>query len=69
MSERHIENIAKADSNFAPTFVDRYLLSDINFNGHCLINKNVFITENNESIHFLHIKSMVKKIKHRFYIK
>ena len=69
MSERNIENIAKADSNFAPTFVDRYLLSDINFNGHCLLSNNVIIPKNNESIHFLHIESMVKKIKHIFYIK
>ena len=39
MSEENIENITKSDSNFAPTFVD-HLLSDINFNGYCLI-KNI----------------------------
>ena len=38
MSEKNIENITKSDSNFAPTFVDHHLLSDISFNGHCLIN-------------------------------
>ena len=37
MSEESIENITKSDSNFVPTFVDHYLLSDINFNRHCLI--------------------------------
>ena len=53
MSEENIENIAKSDSNFAPTFVDHHLLPDINFNGHC----------------FLHTRSMFKKFKHRFCIK
>ena len=38
MSEENIENIAKLDSNLAPTFVDHHILPDINFNGHCLIN-------------------------------
>ena len=37
MSEENIENITKSDSNFAPTFVDYHLLTDINFNGNCLI--------------------------------
>ena len=41
MSEENIENITQSDSNFAPTFVDHHVLSDINFNGHCLI--NIFI--------------------------
>ena len=36
-----LKNIAKSDSNFAPTFVDHHILPDINFNGHCLI-KNEF---------------------------
>ena len=43
MSEEIIENITKSDSNFAPTFVDHHLLPDINFNGHCLIKKNISI--------------------------
>ena len=41
MSEENIENITKSDSNFAPTFVNHYVLPDINFNGHCLINNNI----------------------------
>ena len=36
MSEENIENVTKLDRNFAPSFVDHYLLPDINFNGHCL---------------------------------
>ena len=44
MSEENIENVTKSNSNFAPTFVDHYLLSDIDFNGHCLIN-NISITK------------------------
>ena len=43
MSEENTENIIKSDSNFAPSFVDNRLLPDINFNGHCLINNNIFI--------------------------
>ena len=41
MSEESIENITKSDSNFASTFVDHYLLPDMNFNEHCLT-KNKF---------------------------
>ena len=37
MLEEKIENTTKPNSNFATTFVDHHLLSDINFNGHCLI--------------------------------
>ena len=43
MSEESIENIAKSDSNFVPTFVDHHVLPDINFNGHCLIENNISI--------------------------
>ena len=42
MSEESIENIAKSDDNFAPTFIN-HLFPDINFNGHCLINNNISI--------------------------
>ena len=35
------ENMTKSDSNFAPTFVDHHVLSDINFDGHYLINNNI----------------------------
>ena len=38
MSVENIENMTKSDSNFAQTFVNHHLQSDINFNKHCLIN-------------------------------
>ena len=38
MSRGNVEIISKSDSNFTPTFIDQHLLSDIIFNGHCLIN-------------------------------
>ena len=41
MPDESIENITKSDSNFASTFVDHYLLLDMNFNEHCLT-KNKF---------------------------
>ena len=37
----NIENLTKSDTNFAATFVDRHVLP--NFNGHCLINNNIYI--------------------------
>ena len=43
MPEESIENITKSDSNFAPTFVDHQLLSDMNSNGHCSIKNNISI--------------------------
>ena len=43
MTEENTENILNSASNFAPSFVDNHLLPDINFNGHCLINNNIFI--------------------------
>ena len=43
MSEENIENITKSDSNCAPFFVDHHVLSDTNFNRHCLINNNISI--------------------------
>ena len=46
MSEESIENIAKSESSFAPTFVDHHSLPDINFNRHCLIKNNIFIPKN-----------------------
>ena len=42
MSEENNENINKSENNFAPTFVGQHLLTDISFNGHCLI-KNTSI--------------------------
>ena len=43
MSEENIEKITKSEINFAPASVDHHLLSDINFNGHCLIKNNISI--------------------------
>ena len=72
MYEENIENTTKVDSNFAPTFVHHHVLPDINSNGHCLINNNIFIPKkviNLYNLYVLHTKPMVKKFKHRFYIK
>ena len=43
ISEENIENITTSDSNFAPSFVNHYLLPDMNFNGHCLMNNIFFL--------------------------
>ena len=43
MSEENIENIAKPDSNFAPTFGNHHILPDITFNRRCLINNEISI--------------------------
>ena len=43
MSGEYIENTTKSNSNFAPTFLDHHVLSDIDVNGHCLININVSV--------------------------
>ena len=32
MSEENIENMAKSNSHFALTFVNHYILPDVNFN-------------------------------------
>ena len=37
MPDENIENVIKSDSNFTQTFVDHHILTDLNFNGHCLI--------------------------------
>ena len=50
-------------------FDDYHLLPDINFNGCCLMNNIYIPKKSNKYIYFLHTKSMVKKFKHRFYIK
>ena len=44
MSGENIENITKSDRNFAPNFLNYHVIQDINFNGHCLINDNIYIT-------------------------
>ena len=41
MPEESIKNITKSDTVFAPIFVNNYLLSDVNFNRHCLIYNNI----------------------------
>ena len=38
ISEESIENMTKSDYLFVPTSVNHYILPDVNFNGHCLIN-------------------------------
>ena len=68
MSEETIKYITKSDSNFAPTFVDRHLLPDMNFNGHCLIKNNISIYKKLINLYFLHTRFSIKKLKHRFYI-
>ena len=69
-SEESIENITTSDSNFAPTLINYYTLPDIKFNGHCWINSNTnpFLSAVN-LFYFLHTRSMVKRFKHRFYIR
>ena len=43
MSEKSIENITESNRLFAPTFVNHYVLPNVNFTGHCLINNNSYI--------------------------
>ena len=43
MLEKSIEKITKSNSHFAPIFVNQYILGDVNFNGHCLINNNISV--------------------------
>ena len=45
MLEEGVENITKSDSSFAPTFVDHYLLPDMNFNGLFLIKRYISISK------------------------
>ena len=45
MPEQNIENRTKPDNNFAPSFADNYLLPEISFNGHCLINNSISISK------------------------
>ena len=45
MPEENIEKITKSNSNFAPPFVDLYLLPDIDFNWNFLINDNISISK------------------------
>ena len=43
ISEENIENITRSDSRFDPTFFNHYILPEVNFNGHCLMNKKISI--------------------------
>ena len=43
MSEKSIENITKSDCLFSSISVNHYVLPDVNFNGHCLINDDISI--------------------------
>ena len=45
MSEESIENITKSNSFSAQTFVNHYILPDVNFNWHCFINNNISISK------------------------
>ena len=67
--KKKIENMNKSGSNFTATFIDHYVLSYINFNGHCLINNKISISKKVINLYFLHTKSMVKKFKRVFYVK
>ena len=52
--EKNIKNITKSDINFTPTFVDHHVLSDIEFNGHCLIN-NISIPKKEINLYISYI--------------
>ena len=69
MSEERIKDITRSNNLFAPAFVYRYILPDVNFNVHCLINNNISISNSNKYIFFLHAKSITKRFKYRFYIR
>ena len=49
MSEENIENIIKADNNFAPIFVDYHFI------GHCLINDNISFPKKVINLHISYI--------------
>ena len=59
MFEENMENTTKVDSNFAPTFVHHHVLPDINFNGHCLINNNIFIPKKVINLYNLYMSDIL----------
>ena len=85
MLEENIKNIAKSDNNFAPIFAVHHVLPDMRLYRHYLINnthipKKLIYINNiytyiyiyiyiSMYIYFVNTKSMVKKLKRRFYIK
>ena len=68
MSEENIESITKSDRNFAATFPDHYVLPDINFNGHCLIN-NISIPKKLINLYISYILDRWLRNLNRFCIK
>ena len=64
MSEESIENLTKLDSLFAATFVNHYLLSDENFNGHYLMNSNISIPKNVINLYISYKLNLRFRIKH-----
>ena len=54
MSEENTENITKSVTNFAPTFINHYLLPDININGSCLTT-NICIPKKVINLYFSYI--------------
>ena len=67
LSEESIKNITPSDINFAPTLIDYYPLSDIKLNGHYLINYNNDPSLGAINLYLLHIRSMVKRFRRKFY--
>ena len=43
MSEESLGNLTASDNTFVPTLINYCILPDLKFNGHCLINDNIFI--------------------------
>ena len=43
MSEESLENLTTLDNTFVPILINYCILPDLKFNGHCLINDDVFI--------------------------
>ena len=52
---------SNSESNFAQTFFDHLLLSDINFDRHCLINNNISVLEKVINLYFLYTLSACLK--------
>ena len=60
MSEKSIEYITTSDNNFTPPFIDTRPVTDVKFNGHCLI-KEIPDYGKEINVYFLHNRSMVKR--------
>ena len=66
MWEESIENIIKSHSNSAPTFVDRHLLPDMNFDGHCLIKKDISIPKKVINLYFYTLGPRLRNLNKYF---